>query len=395
MKQSHLKSQITMIMIIGLVLFITVSFILYISKSSVKKQGHQNIKTIQGTAIETQPIKEFAAKCLDKLAKDAVTLLGSQGGYIYSSQGGTLIDYSDTDEGLFFARHNSVNVAYNILPPKFAAPPYSSIAPDYPWQSFPYKAANSNEEIFEGFFGISNMPPLNSSEGPNSIQAQIEAFIDNNMRGCADFSSFEKQGIKITMQPAKTSVVIGSSDVTINSKIPIKISSKETSEFSEISDFSVNLNLRLRDIYFFSKELVEKDVKNIKFDIGSINNSRDFLSVKVLKHAFSNDDLVIITDEKSLISGKPFEYVFARRNRAPALYYIKKTVLDYPSLYAINQSELLGGYKLKAEDPDEDNYTFTITPSLPKVLNVPQIKFKVEVSDGRLSDYQTITVNRI
>ena len=395
MKSRNLKSQITMLMVIGLVLFIAVSFILYLSKSTVKKQSQQSIKTVQGTAIETQPIREFAAKCLDKLAKDAVTLLGSQGGYIYSSQGGTLIDYSDTDEGLFFVRHNSVNVAYNILPPKFAAPPYSSGIPDYPWPAFPYQTAASNEEIFEGFFGVSNIPPLNSSEGPNSIQTQIGSFIDSNMAGCADFSSFEKQGIEITMQPVKTSAVIGSSDVTINSKIPIRISNKETSEFAEISDFSVNLNLRLRSIYFFSKELVENDVKNIKFDIGSINNSRDFLSVKVLKHAFSNDDLIIVTDEKSLISGKPFEYVFARRNRAPALYYIKKTILDYPPLYTINQSDLLEDYKLMAEDPDEDNYTFTITPALPKVLNVPQIKFKVEVSDGRLSDYQTITVNRI
>lgn len=395
MRVRSLKSQITMLMIIGLVLFIAVSFILYLSKSAVKKQSYQTIKLAQGTSIETQPIKDFVAKCLDKLAKDAIMLLGRQGGYIYSSQGGTLIDYADTDEGMFFIKRDNANVAYNILPPKFAAYPYSSSTPDYPWQAFPYKTAALNEETFEGFFGISNMPPLNSSEGTNSIQTQVESFIDTNMAVCADFSSFEKQGIEVIMHPPKTSVIIGSSDVTIKSKIPVKISNKEANEFAEISDFSVSINLRLRDIYFFAKELIGNDIKNIKFDIGSINNSRDFIKISLIRNASLNDDLVIVTDEKSLIYGKPFEYEFARRNRAPALYSIKETVLDYPPLHAVNQRDLLKDSKLMADDPDEDSYTFTITPALPKVLNVPQIRFKVEVSDGQFSDYQTITVNRI
>ena len=143
------KSQVTMLMIVGLVLFIVISLVLYLSKSAVKKQGQQNIKKTHESAIETQPIKEFVVKCLDKLAKDAIVLLGRQGGYIYTSQGGTLIDYQETDEGIFFVKHDGMNVAYNILPPKFAIPPYSSDVPDYPWITFPYKTAISNAEVFE------------------------------------------------------------------------------------------------------------------------------------------------------------------------------------------------------------------------------------------------------
>ena len=149
------KSQITMLMIIGLVLFIIVSLVLYLSKSAVKKQSQQNIKKIQETAIDTSSIKEFVQKCLDKLAKDALVLLGRQGGYIYASQGGPLVDHQATDEGLFFVKYNNLNVAYNILAPRFAVPPYSSEIPDYPWPTFPYRTAASNAEVFEGFFGIS------------------------------------------------------------------------------------------------------------------------------------------------------------------------------------------------------------------------------------------------
>ena len=65
-----------MLMIVGLVLFIIVSFVLYLSKSAVKKQSQQSIKKTQETAMDTKPIKEFVNKCLDKLAKDAVVLIG-------------------------------------------------------------------------------------------------------------------------------------------------------------------------------------------------------------------------------------------------------------------------------------------------------------------------------
>ena len=402
------KSQVTMLMIVGLVLFIIVSLVLYLSKSAVKKQNQQNIKKVHETAMDTKPIKEFINKCLDKLAKDAFVLLGKQGGYIYSSQGGTLVDYSGTDEGLFFVKYDNYNVAYNILPPKFAVPPYSSETPDYPWPTFPYKTANSNAEIFDGFFGISNMPPLNSSEGSNSIQAQIEAFIDNNIASCADLSMFKNQGYKIDISSSKTQVEIASRDVRIKSEIPIKITNVATKETSEIKDFSTEIKINLRDSYFFVKKIIENDIKNIKFNISDTGNNKESVKIRLIKNIFSDNikkikaDLVIVTDEGSLIYGKPFQYVFAKRNRAPALYYIKTNVLSLADGYMINESDLLQNKPLRAEDPDENDLAFNIyigefgqsVAQFPSKLNVPQRKFRAEVSDGQLLDYQMITVNR-
>lgn len=73
----------------------------------------------------------------------------------------------------------------------------------------------------------------------------------------------------------------------------------------------------------------------------------------------------------------------------------KERGMNFPDGYIINLTDLIGNSKLKAEDPDEDNLTFTITPKLPKKLDIPQINFRIEVSDGQLSDYRVITVNRI
>ena len=408
MKPNSTKSQITMLMIIGLVLFIAISLVLYLSKYAIKKQSKQNTDEAQYDVLETQPIKEFVAKCLDKLSKDAIILLGKQGGYIYTSQGGTLVDYRYTDEGIFFVKPkdnngNTVNVVYDILPPRFIVSDFSSIVPQYPWEKFPEDSNDLTKEKFDGYFGINEIPPLNSSGGPHSIKTQIETFVDNNMASCADFSVFKKQDLDVVMNPAKTSVIIGASDVTIKSKIHISITNPKTNQFAEVDDFSTNVNIRLKDIYFFTKELIDKDVGDIKFNISDIKNNKDGLKVQLIQNVYSNDDLIIVTDEKSLIYGKPFEYVFARKNRAPALYYITKNVLEFPPDYEIKESDLLQGQELKAEDPDEDSYTFSIylgefskNPAIfPITLKQEQIKFRVEVSDDKLLDYQIITVNRI
>lgn len=393
MNSKSLKSQVTMLMIMGLVLFIVVSLVLYLSKLAVKKQSQQNIKITIGTAVEIQPIKEFVTKCLDKLSKDATLLLGQQGGYIYASQGGTLVDYADTDEGLSFVKYNNNNVVYDILPPRFASPPYSSYIPNYPWITFPYTTPISNAEIFEGYFGINNMPPLDFSQGPNSIQSQIETFVDNKITTCADFNIFKKQGFDIFAGSRKTSVTISQDDINIKLNFPITVTNPTTKESIELKDFSTTLDVRLKNSYSFAKELIEHDIKNIKFDLKNITNP-DF-NVEIIKDIRPYDDLIIITDKKSLINGNPYEYVFARRNRPPSLHFIRKTVLQFQQGYIINQSDLLQGSELKAEDPDEDNFTFTIYPSLPYTLEVPQKNFKIEVSDGALSDHQIIIVNRI
>ena len=395
------KSQVTMLMIIGLVLFIIVSLTFYLTRYSIKKQTIQNIK-ITNEAADTKPIKELVEKCLDKLAKDAVVLLGRQGGYIYKSQGGTLIDYPNDDEGRFFIKYNNLNVAYNIiaLPRDFSVDKYSSDIPEYPWHTFPYQTETSNEreKVFDGIFGLSNLPAFDASEGPNSIQTQIESYVDKNIARCADFSAFENI-YSIVMNSSKTNVIIGTSDITVKSSIPIKIADISTNKFTELSDFSTNLNVRLRGMYYFAKDLIHNDIKNIQFNINNPRNNKDSFYVSSIKDANqqNNDDLIIITDQNSLIYGKPFEYIFSRKNRAPVLYYIKNKLRFDPGAKIIMESEIFHMLNINqltdAADPDEDEVTIHLKwPLLP--YDVPHDQklpnFRIEVSDGKLSDFQNI-----
>ena len=395
MKIKSLKSQITMMIIVGLVLFILVGIIFYISKSTIKKTAQQGVKTVQGAALDTQPIKEFVSKCQDKLAKEAVMLMGKQGGHIYKSQGGGLIDYPDSDQGVFFVMHDGNKVAYNIKqPPIYSVPPFSSVAPDYPWKFFPYKDAILNDKTFDGIFGLSNMPPLNASQGPNSFQSQIEDYIDNKMESCADLSSFTNEGYEISANKSKTAVTIASSDVRIKTSMPIKVINKATSEQTYIDAFSTTVNVRLSDMYYFVKDIISKDVGNIKFNFKDVGNNQNSFRISVLENIFSKDDIVVVTDDRSQISGKQFEYKFARKNRRPALYYISPDYLQLAGGTQITKNTLLNGMDLQAEDPDEDTLNFDINPAVPLVFDQPQIVFTASVTDGQLSDFQTITVGR-
>ena len=399
MKPKSNMSQITMVIIAGLVLFILVGIIFYISKSAIKKTTQQGTKTTQSTAFDAQPIKEFASKCQEKLAKEAINYVGKQGGYIYKSQGGDLIDYGDIEQGAYYILYDYSKVSYNIKqPPIYSVSPYSSVVPEYPCKYFPHPCTNPNSGNFEfdGIFGISNFPPLNVSQGPHSIQSQIENYIDNKMQSCADLTPFIGQGYNFEINKSKTTVTLASSDVRISTFMPIRIFNKATGEQTYIDSFSATINVRLKEIYYFARDIINNDIAKINFNLKDPANDKNSFRINILENVLSKDDIVTITDDKSQISGKQFEYRFARKNRIPALYYYQET-LNLAENTPITKDVLLQNKPLQAEDPDEDTLTFTITPnpSPPIILNQPQMVFDVAVSDGQYTDFERITANKI
>lgn len=384
-----------MLMIVGLLLFIVVSLVLYLSKYAVKRESDVEIKESQTSDV--QPIITFVNLCLERLSREAVALLGKQGGYIYQSQGGPLADFSEADMGKFFLKYNDdynkdYNVAYNIFPLKFPVGIYSAVPPEYPWWfsssnnelswGFPYLTNNFDVEVFAGIFGLNGMPPLEKSHGPQSIQLQIESYINNNLPSCMDFRPFEEQGFEIDAQPANSSIVIGNKDMTVEAKIPLTVKNAKTSKITKIEDFSIRLDLRLKEMYSFVRNLINSDITNIKFNINSASNSIGSFEIKMKNDFFKKDDLLIVTDKDLLIYGIPFEYAFARKNRPPALYYYK-TPLTFDRGHYIIKNDLLNSNNLKAEDPDEDRIyahltiddippsSFRISPRLPFLLGCP------------------------
>ncbi len=369
------KSQLTIILIVVLVLVTISGLVIYLAKSGIQERTKINIEKTQEITTELQPITALVSNCLNGLAKDAILLIGKQAGYIYTSQGGTLNDYSDSDKGNLFIKYNDVNVGYNIVPPigsfDDGSRVYSAYLPVYPWKIFPYKDDTSygdSNRIYKGYFGRNKMPLLTKDNGLHSIQSNIESYVDKNIIKCLDFSLFENQGYKIKTDTPKSDAIIGNKDLTVNLILPLNIIHQKMKLNAELNEFSTIVNIRLKDIYFFTEELINNDISDIKFDIDADTNNKDSMTIELIKDVNNKDDIVIITEHNSLVYGNPYQYIFARKNRAPALHYIK--------------SGSTPPYSPKAEDPDEDSYTFTTTITTPP---------KVEVSDGLLIDYQDIT----
>jgi len=390
------RSQITMLMIIGLAIFIVISLVLYLSKSAIKKQTQQSIKKTQMTSTDTRPIQEFASSCADKLAKDAISFAGKQGGYIYSSQGGTLLDYIDGQQGQMFVNFGNAKVSYGILAPSFKIGKHSAEIPIYPWPEFPYTDSTLTTKTSKGYFGTSNLPPLLKSNGPQSIQGQIESYVEKNMEECADFIIFESQGYEISMKNTKSAVTIGNNDVSVKINTTITITNLQTQEYSEINSLSTNVNVRLREAYLLAKHAIDNDISDIEFDIKDAKNEKGTIDINIVKDVFSKDDIIILTDTKSFLYGKPYQFIFARKNRAPALYYIGASSKEEEFGYAINTKEDLvnsADLPLTAKDPDEDDVEIKVEPTLPYTIesNIPR-GIEIYATDGQLKDYHIISV---
>src|SRR3989338_11432683 len=191
------KSQVAIFLIIGIVLVMVAVYLIVVSRYATKKLSKQETIDMKEASFDVQPVKNFVTECLSSTSKNGLKLLGQQGGYLFKGQGGLLIDYPGTDEGIFFIKHENAKVIYNILSPRFPIGKYKPAIPGYPWKTFPYGDESKAIQIFEAksAFGVNNLPPLNQSFGQNSMQQQLKSYTKNNIDLCLDFFIFKEQGL--------------------------------------------------------------------------------------------------------------------------------------------------------------------------------------------------------
>src|SRR3989338_323300 len=398
------KSQVAIFLIIGIVLVMVAVYLIVVSRYATKKLSKQETIDMKEASFDVQPVKNFVTECLSSTSKNGLKLLGQQGGYLFKSQGGPLIDYPDTDEGLFFINNENTKVVYNIFRPRFPIRRYIPAIHRYPWKTFPYENESKTSQFFEAksAFGFSNFPPLNQYFGQNSMRQQLTSYTENSIDSCLDFSIFEEQGLSITKGEKEVKVDINENDVVFRMRYSMVVENLVSGEKTSLNDFLVRHKVRLGKLHRFVNSLIESDISNIKFNI--LNNTREnSFGIDIKKDVYNNDDLLIITDSESTLDNQQYKYYFARKNRNPALFYLAPEEITLPALNEegeltrVTEETLLGSQELVALDPDEDlisSGSFSITPQPPVPLLLPRVEFKVGVTDGRLEDYQIITVLR-
>jgi uncharacterized protein YpmB len=390
------KSQITLIIIFVVALILVSVVIFYFTSSTVEKESQQEVQTAQETTLETQPVRTYVESCLDKVASEAVNLIGFQGGRIYQSQGGISPDYRTTAKGVKYVDEQGYRIPYAIYKPigNIGIPPfYFSKLPEYPWPTFPYYSNPPAPEFFYGYFGLTDLPPLRKPH-PESLQEQLESYVTSNLQKCTDWNAFKSMGLTIESSDVITNVTFAINHLLFDVNFPLKITNKNTGATTTIDHFQTKIAVRLTNIYDFVKQIISYEVSDISYSIR--NAYLGSIRVSVRGDIYDNDDLIIVKDTQSEVSGNPFEFWFMRHNRPPALYYIS----DHFGHFHLNDVMNNETISTKAIDPDEDELTFIYNPTvigladLPPVVNTTkEITVKVSVTDNEFEDYQYVTVS--
>lgn len=389
-------------LILGIVMLMIVGFLLFLGKAAVREQLKEETGMVHTTTTELDPIQEHVNLCLDTLGKEGLTLLGKQGGYLYDTRGKPLLASLSRNIDDFTLDYRESKVAYGIKPLGLALPPYQPSAPEYPFQTFPYNILPPQDANFTGVFGVKTLPPLVKVEGPFSIQQQLEQYIEDGMERCVDFTIFEEQGYEFDVVLGKADVIFGENDVSITFTYPTTVTNIVTQEQTKLAKFVSKQKVDFKDLYTFIHTIIQMEIRDIQFNLSYPGMVPQRYTLELVKDVEPNDDLAIVIDHDSVLLGKPYEFRFARKNRAPALYFMTPESLDIFDGMEITTDSILPVYleNVVAIDPDEDDvqYTFIITdqpskPPLPQILTRGKMIVRVTATDGSLEDYQDITIN--
>lgn len=391
-----MKAQVTVFMILGLVILVAFTMTLYIvSYRQVKESAHQMPQSvIKRTNIEA--VRAYATDCVSSSASEALELLGKQGGRLYKSQGSIVKDPTDV------IKYDNVDVSYSIIPPVGNVGPYTALVPDYPWIDFPWIVKQGNTtEWFYGYFGLPDFPPLYDFS-PNSVQEMLETYIENKLPFCLDPERFKALSFDmgkpyVRMIIAKNITQLYTEEfVSFDVDWPIVVTDVDGFK-AELRDFVVNYPVSFGNIYYHAKSLIDSDVSQVGFD------PRDYrgFDVSVLNNVKNHDDIIVFTDKRSRLIGKPLSFYIARKNRPPALAKIANFVslqeFCIGTRFAVYENRLTASnnqlnYEITAFDPDEDIITFHLSPADPKLLANSMTLRIIARDGGGLEDYEDVVI---
>lgn len=244
----------------------------------------------------------------------------------------------------------------------------------------------------EFYFGdrIGVMLPLYPLPNPQpwegiSIKDVLDRAIENRTRICADLDLFtDLLGYNIAEGNISVDVSITKNDVVIDMVYPLVVTVLGEEPITRFMKFHSTIPVRLRKVYALAARITEEEISNISAtpqdvydtlqsispnsfqvpprlfysDLSNYESIDSAIELSVRRRPIEDYDIFTIRDLNSRLDDEPYEFVFARKNRWPALDYIGKGIGDYPFngqrydfTLSINDSIDLMPH---AVDPDED-----------------------------------------
>lgn len=313
-------SQITVFIVLGIVIFTIIALLFYLKTYVKSKQFTEEQQKTTDVFNVQGKYSTYMQACLDQTAKQAVALVGMQGGVIYDYQanetksflgpkkynyGQYVLPFEFPKEiNAYDGKDEIINVSYGIFAPDFSLSieGHPSV-PDYPYGIT--KLIEDPKEInamYTQSFGnvlINPLPPLCDYYGQNSptqegaifscetydskrksdndnIQEYVQAYITNAWKDCVSLdtlpefvnSTMKTGNVTITVTFAPTSIAVDGTYSIIG-----EIGGKETT--LSLEQFHSTVNVRLQQIHELAERLIKADTNNIFFNIVRDANELD------------------------------------------------------------------------------------------------------------------------
>jgi hypothetical protein len=221
------KGQVTVFIILGLLLVAIFGLFLFFTSSTVE----ESVTSASRPVTETVPsefiaIQEYTETCLRSTAKEALIILGQQGGYLYPDNVG---EYSGSDPT------NSDGINLDSL-------------------SIPFWHYNSQPNGDAAVSISSLQPSLDDEEDYFSITNQVGRYIDENIEDCLQgYASFKDAGFTINYETKDTTVRIFDGELDFILDMPLTASRSDAT--TEISIFYNDIDLELKKYYQIANDI--------------------------------------------------------------------------------------------------------------------------------------------
>ncbi|MFH0798304.1 MAG: hypothetical protein V1906_02735 [Candidatus Woesearchaeota archaeon] len=248
------KGQVTLFVILGIVVLAVVGLGIYFRESLIQQttEAQQAEKAL--VQPEVQQIYDHVFYCMDKTAKESMTLIGLQGGYYQPPENSIPIE----GEGI------SIAIGYDR--------------------------------------GDSKLPSL---EG---IRAEMETYVNAMLPECVDLSQFE--GFTFTQSRPIAKIEILDYSVKFEVSYPITAKKAETT-YSLDKPSKISYLVRLKRIHEVSQKIINKEINdpstidvNYMLDLGI---DIDVLPVE------EGQVVYLLTDDESKLDDMPYVFMFGNR----------------------------------------------------------------------------------
>jgi len=401
------RSQVTAFMLLGLVLVSVFGFSFFMTKSISEQKLQKEIEMAANDVMQDIPIESYVTECLDKAFRQAILLIGQQGGTIHYSQPGSSLNSTFVLPSTVLYGEENITYLIKPIPSRNSLDKFSvmysgkySDLPGYPcFGSTPENQTNhcyyiadttADEYVYGGWwmFDLDERyrAKVSEPEYQNVIipswKRQIESYVEHNVKECVNFSVVgEVLGYNISDGDVTANVTItAGTKVAVRIDYPVVITVRGGQPVTRISSFYGDERIRLRDIYKFISKIIEADAKYVEFNLSGVAASNNIfynLSNADFKVIYQDGyDIIKLFDHESSMLGEEYEFWFARQNRPPALDYVyggdeSNYEPGSGSRYKLNTpsgKSYLFDYVIKANvelkvdplahDPDEDSIVY-------------------------------------